>query len=62
MRDLGRQHFECSECGARILVAFSDLPPIITFEGDDASTQRVVRVGDVEIHRCRVTGSRHRSP
>jgi hypothetical protein len=52
MRDLGPQHFECSECGARVLVAFSEERPVITFEGSDSRRVRVVSVSNVEVHRC----------
>jgi hypothetical protein len=52
MRDLGPQHFECSQCGARVLVTFSAEPPVITVEASPAGTERIVTISDREIHRC----------
>jgi len=52
MRVLGQQRYECSQCNARVLVAFSDARPAITFDDTDGRHDRVVTVSDVEVHRC----------
>ena len=52
MRPLGPQHFECSQCGARILVTFSTEPPVVEVDATPAGPQRVVTILGREIHRC----------
>ncbi len=58
MRELGPHHFECRVCKARVLVVFSDGPPVVTFDDTQGQLERVVTACGVEIHRCTVSDGR----
>ena len=58
MRDLGNHRYECTACNARILVTFSEAPPVVTIDERRQRRERVVTISDVEVHRCAVGDER----
>jgi len=49
---IGSHYYECTQCQARVLVAFSDAPPVIRHEERDGQPERVVKIADTVVHRC----------
>jgi len=46
--------YECTKCKARVLVAFSDETPTVDVDDGRSAHSRIVRVANVEVHRCQV--------
>jgi len=49
---VGAHHYECTRCQARVLVTFSDAPPVTRRDDRDGGTERVVTIADTVVHRC----------
>jgi len=41
-------------CKARIFVAFSDEAPVVEVDDEGPNPTRVVRIANVEVHRCQM--------
>ena len=46
--------YRCTICGTKVHVAFNDTPVDVLFGASGKPNERVVTVGNVEVHRCTV--------